>query len=211
MMNSTEELLLRPLKFLQRRSFHLVTGVYFATYTAANVTDTYCYRENIDNKYPKFMTTSITNIFAVVAKDRAFTRMFGLKPPSRLPIGTYALFTVRDCLTNLASFTLPPIVAAELKQYGFKEETSLNLTQLTLPVAIQFVSTPLHLTGSDLYNNPHHSFSQRLNFIGKEYFKSAFARAARIFPAFGIGGVLNREIRDRYSPGGVILFDGRKD
>ena len=149
----------------------------------------------MDSKYPKFVSTSIVNIFAGIAKDRAFTRMFGLKPPSNLPLGTYALFATRDSLTILASFTIPPIIARQLQTHGYSQEFSLNAAQLSLPVAIQFISTPLHLTGLDMYNNPQHTVRERFYFVSKEYLKSTLARCGRIFPAFGIGGVLNRKLR----------------
>ena len=141
------------------------------------------------------MATSAINIPVGIAKDRAFTRMFGLKPPANLPLLTYGLFAVRDSLTIAASFTVPPMVARSLQSQGYSKEWSLNIAQLTCPCLMQFVSTPMHLGGLDLYNNPLHSPRERLVFIRREYLKSAFARIGRIFPAYGIGGVLNRKLR----------------
>ena len=61
---------------------------------------------------------------------------------------------------------------------------------------MQLLSTPLHLHGLDLYNrNTTLSVNERIAFIKKEYAKTALARMARILPAFGIGGVLNKKIR----------------
>jgi hypothetical protein len=128
--------------------------------------------------------------------------MFGLKPPSKLPISTYALFGSRDALTIAASFTIPPMMARSLQNQGYSEEFSLNAAQLSCPVAIQLFSTPMHLTGLDLYNNPQHTTSERMAFVGREYVKSALARMCRIFPAFGIGGVLNRKLRKGLNPAG---------
>jgi hypothetical protein len=121
--------------------------------------------------------------------------MFGLRPPSNLPKLSYALFGMRDSLTIAASFTLPPYVAFELQARGYSKEVALNMAQLSCPVAIQFLSTPLHLAGLDLYNNPQHSSKERWGLVKREYLKSAFARMGRILPAFGIGGVLNRKLR----------------
>jgi hypothetical protein len=157
----------------------------------------------MDSKYPKFVSTSVVNIVVGIAKDRAFTRMFGLKPPSKLPAATYGLFAFRDSLTILASFTIPPMIARNLQNQGYSQEFSLNAAQLSCPVLVQFVSTPLHLTGLDLYNNPQHTSKERFAFVGREYLKSAFARMGRIFPAFGIGGVLNRKLRIGLNPNGA--------
>jgi len=65
-------------------------------------------------------------------------------------------------------------------------------------MAVQLVSTPLHLLGLDLYNRPKQSTMSRLAFIGREYTKSTLARLCRIGPAFGIGGVSNKFLRDSF-------------
>jgi hypothetical protein len=167
------------------------------------VTDTLCSSQKLDSKFPKFVSTSAVNIVVGIAKDRAFTRMFGLKPPSNLPMSTYGLFAIRDSLTIAASFTIPPMIASSLQKQGYTKEFSLNAAQLTCPLMVQFFSTPLHLAGLDLYNNPQHTTAERLSFVGREYLKSAFARMGRIFPAFGVGGVFNRKLREGLNPDGA--------
>jgi len=203
LIDSVKTLFLRPHVFAQRRSFHLVTGVYFSTYIAANTTDTVCSHNRADSKYPKFVVTSLVNGGVGVAKDRAFTRMFGLKPPTGLPWGTYGLFGARDALTIFASFTLPPIIARRMQTLGYSEEFALNAAQIVCPIGIQFFSTPLHLTGLNLYNCPQYTLSERAAFVRREYLKSALARCMRILPAFGIGGVFNRKLRKGLNPQGA--------
>ena len=51
------------------------------------------------------------------------------------------------------------------------------------------------MIGLDLYNRPNGNISERKTFIQQEYVKTTLARMARIFPAFGIGGVVNKSIR----------------
>jgi hypothetical protein len=71
-------------------------------------------------------------------------------------------------------------------------------SQLIAPCAVQFLSSPLHLYGMDRYNRPqltHADAPSRRQFIQREYVKTTLARIARIFPAFGIGGVANRYLR----------------
>jgi hypothetical protein len=55
----------------------------------------------------------------------------------------------------------------------------------------------MHLVALDLYNRPIESFTSRFQFMRAEYLKSTLARMGRIFPAFGIGGVSNKYIKER--------------
>jgi hypothetical protein len=73
-----------------------------------------------------------------------------------------------------------------------------SVAQFVTPAAIQFVSTPLHLLGLDLYNRPHAQMGGsegRVGQVVKNWAKSAFARIGRIIPAFGVGGVVNTKSR----------------
>ncbi|POM67587.1 Hypothetical protein PHPALM_16384 [Phytophthora palmivora] len=71
-----------------------------------------------------------------------------------------------------------------------------TFAQLICPAAVQFLSTPLHLLGLDLYNNKGHTMTQRVSFVQREYVKSVLARVGRIGPAFGIGGGGNAYFRN---------------
>ena len=99
-------------------------------------------------------------------------------------------------MTILASFSLPGIVAQHLhKNYDLAPGFAYNIAQIVTPCSMQILSTPLHLFGLDLYNREDISNKDRIQFIQKEYFKTTLARMARIFPAYGIGGVINKNIR----------------
>ena len=65
------------------------------------------------------------------------------------------------------------------------------------PAGIQIFSTPLHLCGLDLYNRPGVSVSwwDRAARVRRDWFASGLARMARIIPAFGIGGLVNKGVR----------------
>lgn len=65
-------------------------------------------------------------------------------------------------------------------------ETALKSAQVFCPLAIQFVSTPLHLIGLDLYNRKTVSFTERMNMVKTQYWKTALMRSARIIPAFSL-------------------------
>jgi hypothetical protein len=187
----------RPGYFVRQPSFIWIWGVYAGTYITANTIEVACEFSQKPAFYPKFIGSSIANVTLSVTKDRAFTRMFGASVPKPLPLPTYGLFATRDSLTILAGFSLPPLIAKELvtKKMVTDIKSAEVLSQLSVPCLMQICSTPMHLLGLDLYNRPGVSTIDRLNFIRKEYLGTALARMGRIFPAYGIGGVLNKKFR----------------
>ncbi|KAG9300164.1 hypothetical protein G9A89_010574 [Geosiphon pyriformis] len=189
-----------PHIFISSRPFRLIFFVYSSTYTTANTIDTVCKQNRFPNQYPKFFGTSLVNIVTCIFKDRQFTRMFGIAAPRPLPLGTYALFATRDSLTIMASFNMPALMANSFLDRGWtaNEEMAKNISQLICPAVLQFLSTPLHLMGLDLYNRPQTRLLSRARFVKREYWKSSLARIARIGPAFGIGGIGNRVIREKF-------------
>ncbi|KAF0558241.1 putative membrane protein [Gigaspora margarita] len=195
------ELFTRPHRFVRTPAFLLVFGVYFTTYTTANIIDTVCSHANVDNQTPKFLGTTIANMTTCIYKDRAFTRMFGIVAPKGLPFGTYGLFATRDALTIAASFNLPSVMARELtdRKIIVDYEKSQNFAQMFCPAAVQIISCALHLYGLDLYNRPGVSLGSRLSLLKMTYPKTTITRIARIGPAFGIGGVGNRVVKERLS------------
>ncbi|CAD7925333.1 unnamed protein product [Amoebophrya sp. A120] len=236
----------RPHRFALLPEYHLIYGVYLATYMSANMTDTICKEHGINPLSPVFFATSATNMGFSIMKDRAFTRMFStLKSPKPLPLLSYALFAVRDSLTILGSFTLVPFAGKKYFEWMNDDSNSsaaaagnsssrtrpaplpvtalaaspggtnsasglqqsrkisqagaLNLAQLTCPMLIQLVSTPLHLTALDLYNRPQATAGSRLAFVGSQYLGAMTLRMSRIAPAFGFGGLGNRILRESFN------------
>jgi len=176
-----------PIRFCKSPAFLWVWGLYASTYAAHNITETLCVSKDIQASTPKFVSASIVNMSMVLAKDRAFTRMFGIIAPTRLPLQTYGLFACRDLLTVFASFYLPEKITNHQKY-----------AQFICPLAIQFVSTPLHLIGLDLYNRKDATFAQRVEIVKTQYWKSALMRSARIIPAISVGSVCNLSIRNKF-------------
>ncbi|KAG7397497.1 hypothetical protein PHYBOEH_000649 [Phytophthora boehmeriae] len=186
-----------PLRFVGKREFMLIFGLYTATYVSANAVDTVCEFAEKDNQMPKFISTTAVNMSLCIAKDRAFARMFGVIAPAAFPLSSIGLFAVRDSLTVGASFNAPKVLSKKLQDDAQVEKSKANtIAQLVCPMAVQFISTPLHLLGLDLYNNKGQSIAKRASFVQREYLKSAFARIGRIGPAFGIGGVGNTYFRN---------------
>lgn len=192
--------LTRPHNFLALREFRLIFGVYTATYASANSTDTICKKLEVSPIAPVFLATTAVNMTSCIWKDKEFTRMFGVVAAKSVPKWTYLLFAVRDSLTILASFTMVPFVGKmyEERDIHVPSMTPMQTSQLTCPMAVQLISTPLHLIGLDLYNRPVESNASRMSFVVREYLKSTGARMARILPAFGVGGVGNTYFRGKY-------------
>jgi hypothetical protein len=231
---SAGELLLKPHRFITSKPFVLIfvcprtpnstlndsqlniipsQSLYFGTYFTANTIDT---AASTVNHTPassttagttKFLATSTANLSLCLYKDNKFTQLFGSTggPKRAVPLPTFALFTIRDCMTIFASFNLPPLLAPSFEQHMSegvqKYISSASAAQFVTPAAVQLVSTPLHLLGLDLYNRPDVRAGERVGRVLRDWGMSAVARICRIVPAFGVGGVVNTKVRKRFMGG----------
>ena len=186
--------------------------MYFGTYFTANSIDTASSTLHPATSTPssttagtlKFVATSSANLSLCLYKDNQFTRLFSApgSSPRPVPLPTFALFTIRDCLTIFASFNLPPLVAPRIERAMGEEVKkyvgAASIAQFATPAAVQIFSTPLHLLGLDLYNRPDARVAGpqgRVAKVVRDWAKSAAARICRIVPAFGVGGVVNMKVR----------------
>jgi len=201
LINGMKSLAFHPVYFFRQPSFLFIWGVYSGTFIVANSIEATCERSNQSSFYPKFFGSSVANITLSILKDKAFAKMFAdpSKPtPKPMVITSYACFASRDSMSIMASFSLPGLIAAHMRnKFEISNGTSDTIAQLMTPVTMQIFNTPLHLLGLDLYNRKDVQMSTRRQFIVREYFKTMLARMARIFPAYGIGGVLNKNIRKK--------------
>ncbi|QPG94671.1 hypothetical protein C2857_006698 [Epichloe festucae Fl1] len=210
--SSFRNLVLQPRAALFSRPCALILMLYGGTYLTANLVDTTT--STLTNKpagtvssgASKFVASSAANVGLCMYKDRSFVRMFGPmgSVPRAIPLPSYALFTLRDCLTVFASFNIPPLLApridARLSDQVRRRVSGHTTAQFMAPAAVQFLSTPLHLLGLDLYNRPGQqpsavSWRDRLAVVRSNWIISSVARICRIVPAFGVGGVVNMKIR----------------
>jgi hypothetical protein len=195
--NGFSELLKKPAYFIRKPSFLWISAVYSATYVVANTTQLLCQRADVSYDMPKFGATSATNIGMSALKDRAFAKMYAArgKPASAFPTVSLGLFAARDALTIAASFTLPPRITPWVEaSTGLPHDIARGLVQFVTPLGAQVFSVPMHLVALDLYNNP--ANPARSAFVRREYTKTLLARWGRIFPAYGIGGVINLQMQD---------------
>ena len=196
LINGIKSLFSNPIYFLKQASFLFILGVYTGTYLVGNSIEAICERNQQDSFYPKFVGSSAANVTLSVLKDKAFARMFGKGDPRPMRISSIGLFATRDSMTILASFSLPDLISVKMqKNTDMKKADTDLIAQLITPVSMQIISTPLHLLGLDIYNRESATNADRKAFIGREYLKTVAARMARIFPAFGVGGVVNKKVR----------------
>eukprot|EP00124_Ichthyophonus_hoferi_P003187 Ihof_evm1s263 gene=Ihof_evmTU1s263 len=120
--DGVKDAIMRPQRFVARMDFLWIWLLYTVTYTVANGVDTVCSAKSINPGMPKFVGTTMFNMPLCILKDRAFTRMFGVIAPTKLPRISYGLFALRDMATLGASFTLPKTVSIEMQQrYGIEK------------------------------------------------------------------------------------------
>ncbi|KAK2779659.1 hypothetical protein CKAH01_03007 [Colletotrichum kahawae] len=206
------ELLLHPHHVVFSKPFALIFALYGGTYLTANTLDTAVATaqnkpaSHVTAGTAKFAASSTANIGICMYKDQVFVRMFGPPgaTPRPVPMLSYALFGLRDCLTIFASFNVPPRMGPWLNERMgdefAKRVSGLTVMQFAAPAMVQFVSTPLHLLGLDIYNRPSApaalvTWKDRWQVVAKNWGISTMARICRIIPAYGVGGVVNRKVR----------------
>ena len=69
--------------------------------------------------------------------------------------------------------------------------------QLLVPAAINLVSSPVHLLGLSLYNNPGFGPLEHVAGVAAVYVTVTGTRILKGFCAFGIGGVSNLYLRGK--------------
>ncbi|OBT62799.1 hypothetical protein VE03_07704 [Pseudogymnoascus sp. 23342-1-I1] len=205
---SFRSLILSPKSMFFSKPFGLICMLYGGTYLTANTLDTITSTVTAKDATLvtagplKFAASSTANIGLCLIKDRKFAQLFGPSgPPRPVPLPTMLLFATRDCMTIFASFNIPPLIGPSMSRHmGELEETisAQTIAQFAAPAAIQLLSTPMHLLGLDLYNRPHgEGWRSRASIIWKNWGVSSVARVCRIVPAFGVGGVINKNVRSK--------------
>ncbi|KAI0966265.1 hypothetical protein F4678DRAFT_297270 [Xylaria arbuscula] len=207
---SLRTLFTRPHTMLFSRPVALIFMLYGGTYLTANTLDTATSTvrgqpaTHVSSGTAKFAASSTANVGLCIYKDQVYVRLFGPGgPPRPVPLPTFALFGLRDCLTIFASFNVPPllgpVVSERLSAEMRRRVSGETIAQFVAPAAVQLFSTPIHLLGLDLYNRPRGaggvSWADRWTLIRKNWLISCAARVGRIVPAFGLGGTVNMKVR----------------
>lgn len=192
-------LLLKPHHFIRDKSFLWIWMVYSGTYVTKNCTERFVERQKRPNNQVQgavFITSAGANMSLSLLKDRAFSRYYGVTAARPVPLISSACFAVRDLITIGASFTAINPIAKKIEEYfGVPLKAAQTASQLTVPMIAQVFNTPIFIIGMDIYNNPDNSAQKRVGAIRRLFSGTFLSRCARIFPAFGIGGVLNSKLR----------------
>jgi len=213
-LESTVTMLKHPAIYLRSPTFLMMWGVYAATYGAANSIKTFVeHKEHYSDldtksasKFGIFVGTTAVNSATSMMKDKAYAKMFGASGISAsVPLVTYGLWGVRDCMVIGSSFVLPEIMSKALQEKtGLEKKEALSISQMTCPIATQFLASPIQLLALDFYNRPlaeltaTQAAKERILSVCKNYFSVVGARIARIAPAYGIGGIGNTYLRDQW-------------
>lgn len=193
--SSLKSMVKSPIQFIKSPQFYWIWIVYGGTYVAVNLTSSACEYTRTDPALPKWAASFSFNTTSCIAKDRAFAVLFGTRAASSVPLGSYGAWLGRDFISMAFFFTLPPIVGKQLAQFTGSDKSGYYVAQFGLPLVLQTVTTPVHLLGYDIYNNPSNTVKQRIAFMARDYWKNVTIRMVRMAPPWSIGTIGNQELR----------------
>lgn len=134
---SITQLIRSPAQVLTGRPFALILLLYGGTYFSANAADTASSTlanqkaSTVTAGAAKFTASSAANIGICIYKDQVYVRMFGPPGvlPKAVPMLSYSLFALRDCMTIFASFIIPPRLGPALTpmmdKFGLRDRKSV--------------------------------------------------------------------------------------
>jgi len=201
------DLVKRPQVVAKSPAFLLVLGVYTSTYGASNLVDVIAERRDMSSgtqSASKLLLATGAYTTSSILKDVAFAKMFskaadvGKGAVKRVPMTTYGTFLFRDALIIGAGFILPHMVAGGLRSStNMDQQRCEKVAQLATPCAMQVVITPIHLLGLNLYNMPRGTPAERARAVWSTCPESTGVRMLRFFWAYGVGGLVNKELAQR--------------
>lgn len=204
-----------PTRFVFQLPFGIIWSLYAATYIVANGTDTISTKLKASGTgMITFATTTLVNVPMGVWKDIRFAKIFGTQTYAHnvetvrpalvqnrgVARAATAIFLLRDGVTIFGSFTLAPKLSAAIPDsITSHPQAKPVISQLTVPVLTQFVATPLHLLGLDLYMRQHAvPLVDRVVQSQRYLASTTVVRCIRILPAFGFGCLANLELRSLF-------------
>ena len=188
--DGVKQLFKNPIKCLKGRDTLAVAAVYVPTYITKNLVEASCDYQRVDPFWYVFFIATTLNTSIGIMKDRYLAQMFGSGIPN-FPKMSYGLFALRDTVIVGSSFQLPIVFSPILqKRSGWSKEICDNVTQLACPGLAQFVGTPIHLIGLDLYNRPEVSTAGRFKGLFQRTMAPLGVRIIRQVYVFGVGGIL---------------------
>lgn len=172
-----------------------------------------------------FLSTCLVNVPLGVWKDVRFVQLYGRPqaaneipkaplatkpgaiaaqrapvPSSKVPRIVGATFLLRDAITIFGSVNLPPMLSPLLSDSYFSSPAmKMAALQLSVPILSQVFATPVHLLALDFYDSPaKQENALRLARMRRTLAPTMAMRCSRIIPAFGVGLVVNTELRNSF-------------
>lgn len=184
--------------------FSMVLGVYTLTYGANNLVDVLGERRDLSatsqHSMKLFGATGAYTTSSIL-KDVAFAKMFSKASETAqevkraVPMTVYGTFLFRDAMIIGAGFILPAMVAGGIQTSTHMDQKKAEkIAQLATPCGMQIIITPIHLLGLNMYNVPTATLAERLRSVAKTYPETTGVRMARFFWAYGVGGLVNKEL-----------------
>ena len=150
-LSSLKSMSAKPLPYLKSPMFLMMWATYGLTYATANSVRTVSEEIRLTKEQGQtalFAGTTIVNSTATMFKDRAYATMFGQTATRSVPLVTYGLWGMRDCMVIGSSFVMPRVVAERLvEDFGVEEGAAWKVAQLSCPVITQAVAGPVQLLG----------------------------------------------------------------
>ena len=203
-----------PQRLFVSRPVHIMCVLYAATFTVANTSDTIL--RSLGGSVPaeplRVAATLLVNVPLGIWKDVRFTQMFGSGkavnvPRPRPTAPAMAAFLMRDCMTIFGGFCLPGLLTGPLANHtalGSSAQAAV-VAQLVAPPLVQVVATPVHLHAVGLCAG--NAGLQKV-FTVSTLAPATMARCLRVIPPFGVGCLVNTEVRVRFA---AAEFPGTAD
>lgn len=192
-----KQIVFTPHKYVTSKPFLWIFTVYSTTYAANNCIDSLCKIYHVNDVIPKLVGITAINMYTSILKDAAFAKIFGTKPPSKVPMTSMAIWALRDVVSMAAAFILPQRLAKLISE---RNKTPIaraeKQAQFASPMLMQFLVLPVHLIGLDFYNVDKSNLSSRIKRILPTYPKALPLRFYRMGGAYGVGGVNNKKLRN---------------
>eukprot|EP00485_Elphidium_margaritaceum_P024296 CAMPEP_0202712924 /NCGR_PEP_ID=MMETSP1385-20130828/47569_1 /ASSEMBLY_ACC=CAM_ASM_000861 /TAXON_ID=933848 /ORGANISM="Elphidium margaritaceum" /LENGTH=273 /DNA_ID=CAMNT_0049373117 /DNA_START=41 /DNA_END=862 /DNA_ORIENTATION=- len=204
--DSMKQICTRPHRYLMQPQFGYVFGTYSSTYLAKNYTDTVCKATHqtaeITALYKFWLVFAVNGGLSVFWKDPGLARIIRSKYVENMaktsgPVSmrmTYLCWMARDTVHIFGASVLPDYI----EQKFHLSHKQWQLAQLTFPLMVQLLTTPMHLLGLDYYNHTSsdRTFMQRMTRVRADYLGAAGIRMIRMWAPWSIGLLINRELRD---------------
>lgn len=150
-----KSIFISPCLFFASKAFQWMWLVYAITYLTASGLRTIQDAFGLSLGIFATVLLTIINVSLNIAKDSAFSQMFGCDEDGCMitPKRAYVTWFLRDLIAFTFILTLPPIVSSTLG-------LNLAMSYFFVPIVGQYFTTPLHLLGFSLCNMPDASKSR---------------------------------------------------